>query len=78
MRKLSVSEILKIQRKSEKQRKEKKKRRRRNLRYVIQCFFSYYTSYARIYTHRVIERDEFSSRINVDHSHAQNKVCHRY
>jgi hypothetical protein len=33
--------------------------------------------YAKIHTHRVIERDEFSSRIDVDHDDAQNEACHR-
>jgi hypothetical protein len=55
----------------------KKKRKRRNLQYVIQCLFFYYTSYARIYIHCVIEKNEFSSRINVDHDDAQNKTCYR-
>ncbi len=32
--------------------------------------------YARIHTHRVIERDEFFSRIDVDHDDAQNEACH--
>ncbi len=68
--------MLKMQRKFEKKRKKKKKRKKRNLRYVIQCLFFYYTLYAKIYTHRVIERDEFSSRINVNHDDAQNEACH--
>ncbi len=34
--------------------------------------------YAKIHTHRVIERNEFSSRIDVDHDNVQNETCHRY
>jgi hypothetical protein len=33
--------------------------------------------YAKIHIHRVIERNEFSSRIDVDHDDAQNEACHR-
>jgi hypothetical protein len=33
--------------------------------------------YARIHIHRVIERNEFFSRIDVDHDDVQNEACHR-
>jgi hypothetical protein len=33
--------------------------------------------YAKIHTYREIEKDEFSSRIDVDHDDAQNEVCYR-
>jgi hypothetical protein len=39
--------------------------------YVIQCLL-----YEKIYTHRVIEKDEFSSWIDVDHRDAQNEASH--
>jgi hypothetical protein len=63
--------MLKMRRKFENQREKKKKRKKRNLRYVIQCLL-----YEKIYIHRVIERNEFSSWIDVDHRDAQNKASH--
>ncbi len=53
--------------------KEKAKKTKSAINYSMIMF----ALYAKIHTHRVIERNEFSSRIDVDHDDAQNEACHR-
>ncbi len=54
-------------------RKEKAKKTKFAICYSMIIF----VLYAKIHTHRVIERKKFSSRIDVDHDDAQNEACHR-
>ncbi len=53
--------------------KEKTKKTKSAINYLMIIF----VLYAKIHTYREIEKDEFSSRIDVDHDDAQNEVCYR-
>jgi hypothetical protein len=54
--------------------KEKAKKTKSAINYSIIIF----VLYTKIHIHRVIERNEFFSRIDVDHDDVQNEACHRY
>ncbi len=55
----------------------REKEKTKKTKFAICYSMIIFVLYARIHTHRVIERDEFSSSIDVDHDDAQNEACHR-
>jgi hypothetical protein len=62
-----------MRKKSKKQREKKKAKKKKS---AINYLMIIFILYVKIHTHRVIERNEFFSRIDVDHDDAQNETCH--
>ncbi len=60
--------MLKMRKKFEKQRKKKKKRKKP--KFAICYLMIIFVLYAKIHTHHVIKRNEFFSRIDIDHDDA--------